>query len=65
MTDTQKIARIKKLTADLQNIHRGYMEKFAALKKEQIALLKQVTARMEALKIGALVKDIKMKNKPS
>jgi len=61
MTDAEKKKELKRLAAAVKTIHADYMERFAKLKKKQLALLKQVNARVETLKIDELVKDIKKK----
>jgi hypothetical protein len=64
MTDAQKKKELKRLAGEIERIHADYAERFAKLRKKQLALLKRVNARAEELKIGELVKGInKMRKK--
>jgi hypothetical protein len=63
MTDAQRKQRLAELSAELDRVHTEYLERFAKLRKKQFELLKQVTARVEALKVGEMVKDINKKHK--
>ena len=63
MTEAEKKQRLDKRIAELETIHADYLERFSKLKKKQIALLKEVNARVEGAKIGKLMKDIKNTSK--
>jgi recombinational DNA repair ATPase RecF len=63
MTKAEKKQRLDERIAEMEAIHADYLERFSKLKKKQMALLKEVSARVEALKIGKLMKDIKKSSK--
>jgi len=63
MNNAQKLDKLKRLSDEIKTIHAEYLERFSKLKKKQVALLKEVSARIEAEKIGRLVRDIKTKTK--
>jgi hypothetical protein len=63
MTDTQRKQRFAELSAELDRVHTEYLERFAKLRKKQLELRKEVTARVEALKVGEMVKEINKKHK--
>jgi hypothetical protein len=63
MTDAQRKQRLAELSDELDRIHAGYLEQFAKLRKKQFELLKEVTARVEALHIGEITKEINKKHK--
>ena len=63
MTDEEKKQHTDTAVKELETIHADYLERFSMLKKKQMALLKEVNARVEALKIGKLMKDIKNTSK--
>ena len=63
MTEGEKKQWLDKRIAELETIHADYLERFSKLKKKQMTLLKEVSARVETLKIGKLTKDIKNSSK--